>query len=76
MAKQNFNLNYPLFSKIKVNGVETHEVYRYLRCKSQELFDPKKNMAKKIPWFFIYFFIVNNLYCIHHLLILNIIKIR
>lgn len=49
MAKKNFKLNYPLFSKIKVNGPDTHEVYKYLRSKS-ELYNPKKNRAKQIPW--------------------------
>lgn len=35
-----------LFSKIRVTGKKIHEVYKYLRFKSQELFNPKNKKRK------------------------------
>ena len=40
-----------MFGKIEVNGVNTHPVYQYLR-RNSELFDPKTNTSKVIPWNF------------------------
>ena len=47
----NFGASFPIFEKIEVNGPNTHPMYIYLRNQS-ELFDPKKNEAKVIPWNF------------------------
>ncbi|MDR6548874.1 glutathione peroxidase [Paenibacillus qinlingensis] len=34
----NFGVNFPLFSKIEVNGAGTHPLYRYLKSKASGLF--------------------------------------
>lgn len=46
-----FNVKFPLFEKIEVNGPMTHPLYVYLRNNS-ELFDKNSNSSKLIPWNF------------------------
>ncbi|KAL4456489.1 hypothetical protein ABPG74_000596 [Tetrahymena malaccensis] len=53
-TQKTFNVNFPLFSKIDVNGENTHAVYKYLR-RNSELF--QGNSATKIPWNFAKFLI-------------------
>ena len=45
-----------MFAKCDVNGVDTCEVYQYLRMNS-ELFDAEKGTAKEIPWNFAKFLV-------------------
>jgi len=52
----NYNVEYPLFSKIEVNGANTHPVYKYLRFNSS-LYDPTEKVAKKIGWNFYKFLV-------------------
>ena len=54
-VKENFNVEFPVMEKIEVNGENTHPLFIYLRNNS-ELFDPKTNTAKVIPWNFAKFF--------------------
>ena len=46
-----YGVEFPMFSKIDVNGADAHEVYRYLRSNS-ELYDSASETAKPIPWNF------------------------
>ena len=48
-ATEKYGAKFPMFSKIEVNGENTHEVYRYLRNNS-ELYDPATKKAKNVPW--------------------------
>ena len=48
-----------MFSKIDVNGSDTHPVYRFLRTKS-ELYDAAENKAEVIPWNFAKFLVDQN----------------
>lgn len=55
-AKELYGAEFPLFAKIEVNGPNSHEVYKYLRCNS-ELHDQKKKEVKEIPWNFAKFLV-------------------
>jgi len=55
-AKNNFSVDFPMFSKIDVNGPETHEVFRYLRANTN-LYDAKKNLIQEVPWNFTKFLV-------------------
>ena len=46
-----YNVKFPLFSKIDVNGPNTHDVYKFLRVNS-DMFDHSKKVAKPIQWNF------------------------
>lgn len=48
-AKAMYQIEFPLMSKINVNGPETSEVYRWLRTNSV-LYDKKTKKSKLIPW--------------------------
>ena len=48
-AQTTYGAEFPMFSKIDVNGPETHPVYRFLRTKSA-LWNAAKNEAEVIPW--------------------------
>ena len=50
-AQDKFKARFPLFSKIDVNGDETHEVYKYLR-RNSELWNEDKQTMQQIPWNF------------------------
>jgi glutathione peroxidase len=54
-----YGAEFPFFSKIEVNGPNTHDVYKYLRSHS-ELFDKKSKEVKEIPWNFAKFLIDSN----------------
>jgi len=45
-----------MFSKIDVNGPETHQVYRYLRANSG-LYDSKSQLIQEVPWNFTKFLV-------------------
>jgi glutathione peroxidase len=49
-VSEKFKVEFPMFSKIEVNGSEMHEVYRYLKSKTPEL--NTKDGLKNIPWNF------------------------
>ena len=55
-TKNKFNIDFPLFSKVDVNGPETHEVFRYLRANST-LYDSKNQQIQSVPWNFTKFLI-------------------
>jgi len=55
-AKDTFKVDFPLFSKIDVNGPETHEVFRFLRANSN-LYDQKSQTIQEIPWNFTKFLV-------------------
>ncbi len=59
MAIDTYGVKFPLFSKIEVNGVNSHEVYKYLRRES-ELLDKTKDTVKEIPWNFSKFLLDSN----------------
>lgn len=50
-VKENFNANFPIFSKVEVNGENTHPLFVYLRNNS-ELYDKQTGTSKVIPWNF------------------------
>ena len=45
-----------MFSKIDVNGPETHEVFRYLRANS-DLYDKSNKQIQAVPWNFTKFLV-------------------
>ncbi len=49
-VENKFEVKFPMFSKIEVNGPNTHPIYRYLKANSQEMSDNKG--LKNIPWNF------------------------
>jgi glutathione peroxidase len=53
-----FNVTFPVFSKIKVNGENTDPIYLYLKSHTPELYDPKKGL-KNLPWNFAKFLVDN-----------------
>lgn len=53
-CKLNYDISFPLFSKVKVNGSEVHPIYKYLK---QELPDI---LGKRIKWNFTKFLIDRN----------------
>ena len=55
-ARELYGAEFPLFAKTDVNGVNTCEVYKYLRGNS-ELYDEKKKESKEIPWNFAKFLV-------------------
>ena len=55
--RQKIGAEFPIFEKTEVNGKNPHELFRYLRCNSTALYDPKKKRAKEIPWNFAKFMI-------------------
>jgi glutathione peroxidase len=58
-TKEKFNVDFPLFSKIDVNGENTHELYRYLK-KNDLYFNLGENQLKNIPWNFTKFLVKPN----------------
>ena len=64
----NYNTTFPLFSKIKVNGMGAHPVYKYLKANSPQEFSPgqteiirtKKLHPKTIKWNFTKFLVDKN----------------
>ena len=56
--KKNFNVEFPMFSKIVVNGDECHPVYKYLKYHTPEL--RKDNGLKNVPWNFAKFLVNPN----------------
>ena len=50
-AQDKFGVKFPLFSKIDVNGDDTHEVYKYLR-RNSELYNEETSTMQQIPWNF------------------------
>ena len=55
-TQKKFNVEFPMFSKIEVNGAETHEVFRYLRANST-LYDAENKSIQEVPWNFTKFLI-------------------
>ena len=58
-VKSKFNAQFQLFSKIEINGANTHPVYKFLRYNSP-LHDPKTDTTKVIPWNFAKFLLDEN----------------
>lgn len=58
-AKEKFKVEFPLFSKIEVNGPETHELYKHLKSNCKE-FVVDENTFNNIPWNFAKFLVDNN----------------
>ena len=54
--RSKYGVDFPIFDKILCNGMETCDLYKFLRTKS-ELFDPKQRRAREIPWNFAKFLI-------------------
>jgi glutathione peroxidase len=50
-ASNKFKVTFPLFSKIEVNGPNTHPLYLYLKFKSAD-FNKGETELKNIPWNF------------------------
>lgn len=55
-AQGKYNVTFPMFSKIDVNGPETHEVFRYLRANS-DLYDAQGKQIQAVPWNFTKFLV-------------------
>ena len=54
-----FSVTFPLFSKIEVNGENTHPIYKYLKSNSKEL-NLEKGVTKDIKWNFAKFLVDAN----------------
>jgi len=50
-AKGKYSVDFPLFSKVEVNGPETHDVFKYIRANSP-LYNQSTNQVQYIPWNF------------------------
>mmetsp|Transcript_7449 Transcript_7449/g.6598 ORF Transcript_7449/g.6598 Transcript_7449/m.6598 type:complete len:131 (-) Transcript_7449:21-413(-) len=55
-VKKKYGAEFQMMAKAKVNGEESHEVYKYCR-KNSDLRDPKTGKLKSIPWNFSKFII-------------------
>ena len=55
-TQKKFHVDFPLFTKINVNGPETHQVFRFLRANT-DLFDEKSKKIQEIPWNFTKFLV-------------------
>lgn len=55
MVRDSYKCNFPLFSKIEINGLNCHPIYKFLRLNTKELV--KEDGAKVIPWNFAKFFV-------------------
>jgi glutathione peroxidase len=55
-VRNKFKVNFPIFSKINVNGPETHDVYVYLKQNTKE-FNLGEGALKDIPWNFYKFLV-------------------
>mmetsp|Transcript_31128 Transcript_31128/g.47577 ORF Transcript_31128/g.47577 Transcript_31128/m.47577 type:complete len:90 (+) Transcript_31128:307-576(+) len=51
VARGKFGAEFPIMEKCEVNGIDTHDVWKWLRVNSV-LYDEKKKRAKEIPWNF------------------------
>lgn len=45
--KKLYKIEFPIFSDVKVNGPETHEVFKYLKYNS-ELLRKSENMVREV----------------------------
>lgn len=61
-CESNFNISFPIFNKIRVNGLFAHPLYKYLKKNSPLEIDDKGNQskAKRIKWNFTKFLISRN----------------
>uniref|UniRef100_A0A7S3KDL8 Glutathione peroxidase n=1 Tax=Euplotes crassus TaxID=5936 RepID=A0A7S3KDL8_EUPCR len=57
-AQEKYGAEFPLFSKVDVNGPDTHEVFKFCRRHSP-LYDAEKDVVQNIPWNFAKFLIDN-----------------
>lgn len=55
-VQSNFNVEFPMFAKVDVNGKYTHELYIYLK-KTHADFNMGNNQLKNIPWNFTKFLV-------------------
>ena len=58
-AQEKYGATFQLFSKIDVNGANSHEVFKFCRRYSP-LYDEKKDTLQNIPWNFAKFLIDEN----------------
>ena len=58
-AQEKYGATFQLFSKVDVNGPNSHEVFKFCRRYSP-LYDEKKDKIKNIPWNFSKFLIDEN----------------
>lgn len=58
-AKDKFKVDFPMFSKIEVNGPNTHPLFTNLKYNSQKFNDKDENL-KNIPWNFGKFLITSD----------------
>jgi glutathione peroxidase len=54
----NFEVSFPMFSKIQVNGPDTHPIFKYLKYNSVQM-NTEKGLAN-IPWNFAKFLVDKN----------------
>ncbi|CDW90044.1 glutathione peroxidase family protein [Stylonychia lemnae] len=55
-----FNVEFPLFDKVDVNGENAHDIYKYLRINTPTLVRKEKNDIRMIPWNFSKFLVDSN----------------
>ena len=48
-AQEKYGAEFPLFSKIEVNGDNAHEIYKYLR-RNSVLYDEETDLSLVVPW--------------------------
>ena len=49
-VQSNFKVEFPMFSKIEINGLDMHPIYKYLKSNTKEM-NTEKGL-KNIPWNF------------------------
>lgn len=55
-VKTNFNVDFPMFTKVDINGEFTHELFIYLK-KNHNYFNIGNNQLKNVPWNFTKFLV-------------------
>lgn len=50
-GKEKYNVTFPMFSKVEVNGPNAHQLYNYLKTNSKE-HNQGNGKVKNIPWNF------------------------
>ncbi|CDW89565.1 glutathione peroxidase [Stylonychia lemnae] len=52
LVRNFWEAEFPLLDKSECNGINTSEVFKFLRLNCAELNEPEKDQVKRIPWNF------------------------
>ena len=57
---EKFSIKFPLLSNVCVNGELMHPIYKYIKTKCKDFFDPATSLYQEIPWNFSKFLLNSN----------------